>query len=466
MTHGRFYPGDFSGSAYGSVGCADSSGCVTSRVFLIAIRGGLLPPMFPGSSLLQRMRIILAGSGDSAMNNWSEPVVGPLPEVSQPAGLSIHASARGKLQPRLVQGELLCDESGRFYEKLGHRVRPLHKLASGPNRELLDLMPVGDVNPAAPDERGFNVQYDMTEQPSESTRNLGGPAEYVEACRTSQDTPTSSKASYRTLVSDPGLWRVLRWGDFKELLACQVAHPERLRDAHRLPCYVQVYEATVAQSLESLAGTVLKDATQAAQFRPLTPALASKLGLIEVIETHAAIPVYGRHQPGVLKPYERAFRLQIAHDPTKDEPARPQNALFGGGRFDVGQNSSRLGGLHGEPAGLKTRIPERFLKPWEFKLSREEVLYDMDAGAGGSGSLGNWIRRLKVKIAARREYRKWQTLLQGKHADEQLWSVRPPRECWRQGNVREWAQRTLQLAGYDPRVMLTEWEVFWRRKGL
>jgi hypothetical protein len=176
--------------------------------------------------------------------------------------------------------------------------------------------------------------------------------------------------------------------------------------------------------------------------------------------------VYARHQPGVLKPYERAFRLQVAHDPTKDEPAKLANAMFGEGRLETDQITSHRGGLHGKPAGLKTRIPERFLKPWEFKLSREEVLYDMSAGAGASVSFISWIRSLKIRITARREYRKWQVLLQGKSADEQLWSVRPPSKPWRLQNVREWTQRTLQLAGYDPQAMLIEWEVFWRQKGL
>jgi hypothetical protein len=464
MTHARFYPCDFHGSADGSVEYEGASGCVTPRVFLIAIPGGLLPPMIPGSSLLQRMRIILVRPGDSARNRWSEPVIGPLPQVSQPPGRSIQVSARGKLQPRLVQGELLSDESGRFYEKLGCRVRPLHKLASGPNRELLELMPAVDVNPAVSDEIDINLQYDMTDQPSASARNLKAPGDHVDACGTSQNAPTSTRASYRTLVSDPGLWRALRWGEFKEMLGSQVAHPERLRDVHRLPCYVQIYEAAVAQSLQALAEIVLGDATQASQFGQLTPALASKLGLTEVIETHATLPVYTRHQPGVLKPYERAFRLQVAHDPTKDAPAKPANGMFEG-HLQTDQITSHLG-FNGKPAGLKTRIPEQFLKPWEFKFSREEVLYDMNAGARASVSFINWIWSLKIRITARREYRKWQVLLQGKGADEQLWSIRPPSKPWRLQNVREWTQRTLHLAGYDPQAMLIEWEVFWRRKGL
>ena len=30
---------------------------------------------------------------------------------------------------------------------------------------------------------------------------------------------------------------------------------------------------------------------------------------------------------------------------------------------------------------LKTAIPERYIKPWEFKLTRDEVLYDMNVTA-------------------------------------------------------------------------------------
>jgi hypothetical protein len=290
-------------------------------------------------------------------------------------------------------------------------------------------------------------------------------ADRVES-RISQNASTPPKGLYRKLVSDPGLWRVIHWGDFKELLSGQIAHPERLRDVHRLPCYVQIYEALAAQPLESLAMAILGDTAQVSQFRYLTPALASKLGLIEVIETHAAVPVYGRHQPGVLKPYERVFRLQVAHDPTKDAPVGPQRAVFGADGREADRNTGRSRGPQEESAGLKTRIPERFLKPWEFKLSREEVLYDMNVGVGTLRAFADWIRRLKNGLTARREYRKWQALLQGKDADEQLWSVRPPSESWRRQSLREWVQRTLQLSGYDPHVMLTEWEVFWRRKGL
>ena len=57
-------------------------------------------------------------------------------------------------------------------------------------------------------------------------------------------------------------------------------------------------------------------------------------------------------------------------------------------------------------------------------------------------------------------------LLNGKSADEQLWSVRPPRGGLTHRFLLAWAQNALQLAGYDPRNMLTEWHIFWRRKGV
>jgi hypothetical protein len=61
--------------------------------------------------------------------------------------------------------------------------------------------------------------------------------------------------------------------------------------------------------------------------------------------------------------------------------------------------------------------------------------------------------------------RKWQILLCGKGFDEQLWAVRPPDGGLTHRAVRQWAARTLELAGYQPGVMLLEWEIFWRRKG-
>src|SRR5262245_1367017 len=42
-------------------------------------------------------------------------------------------------RPRLVQGEILSDDDGRYYEKVGRRIRPLQRLFSGPRGEVLEL---------------------------------------------------------------------------------------------------------------------------------------------------------------------------------------------------------------------------------------------------------------------------------------------------------------------------------------
>jgi len=115
---------------------------------------------------------------------------------------------------------------------------------------------------------------------------------------------------------------------------------------------------------------------------------------------------------------------------------------------------------------LKTTIPEQWVKPWEFQISREEALYDMRADAAARSAPFAFIRDLTDRFGNRRAWRKWQALLAGKSLDEQLWDVRPPRGLISGAAVRDWARQTLEQAGYDPRVMLAEWEIFWRRKGL
>jgi len=115
---------------------------------------------------------------------------------------------------------------------------------------------------------------------------------------------------------------------------------------------------------------------------------------------------------------------------------------------------------------LKTMIPEQWIKPWEFQISREEALYDMLAAAASHSAPLAFIRGLTDRFGHRQAWRKWQALLAGKNLDEQLWAVRPPRGLVSGATVRDWARQTLEQAGYDPRVMLAEWEIFWRRKGL
>jgi len=115
------------------------------------------------------------------------------------------------------------------------------------------------------------------------------------------------------------------------------------------------------------------------------------------------------------------------------------------------------------PAPLKDAIPAGFVKEWDFKLTHEEALYDMNA----KPTIGSLISRLGHKLFSfrrGRELRKWQALLVGKTVDEQLWSVRPPAGLIADSLIRDWAVQTLQGGGYDPRKMIVEWEIFWRRR--
>src|SRR6266511_2167394 len=87
------------------------------RVLLVAIRHALQPAAFLGSHPLQRLQVLLAAPGEEVDLN------------------PLNAMAR----PRLVQGEILSDDDGRYYEKVGRRIRPLQRLFSGPRGEVLEL---------------------------------------------------------------------------------------------------------------------------------------------------------------------------------------------------------------------------------------------------------------------------------------------------------------------------------------
>jgi hypothetical protein len=235
------------------------------------------------------------------------------------------------------------------------------------------------------------------------------------------------------------------------MLASQLAHPERLRDAHRLPCHVQVYEVAAPQKFEAASAAIFGNAGPSGQLRPLTHDVVINLQLGPLLPAPPRLPRQPERESGVVLPGERLFCLWVTGDPTAEENPDPPAV------------ATHEPILH--PA-LKTSIPERFLKPWEFQISREEALYDLSSASTFMGALGGTLRRLGHCLVFRREFRKWQVLLNGKSADEQLWGVRPPRGGLTHHFILAWAQNALQLAGYDPRNMLTEWHIFWRRKGV
>jgi hypothetical protein len=442
-----------------------------SRVFLVAIHGGLLPPIPHDRTSMQRMRVVVLSP-----NQLNESDSSDLPRVFRralpPMPPALPMSQEKRLQPRPVRGEILRGQEGRLYEKIGEQIRPLHKLVSGSGGQVLELVPFQE--PISE----ISVPADSNEPSAESQKAQGGnpPRGGRQPKRNgelSQATPVSQPAAekpkpvpYRKLFPDPGQERVIRLGDFKSLLATQLAHPERVRDTHRLACYLQVYEVTTAQRLESLAAAALGNAGSVSQLQPMTESLTHQLGITSLLRIRPRALGNFPREAGLLLPYERVFRLQLAQDPTADDStlAEQQPAMNLPVKEPVASDEQPPAPAPGR--GLKTIIPERYIKPWEFKLSRDEALYDMNVTATFAGWFSSLSIWLKGWIRGRSELKKWQVLLSGKSADEQLWGVRPPKGGVSHSAIRDWACKTLETAGYDPRTMLLEWEIFWRRKGL
>ena len=305
------------------------------------------------------------------------PAFPPEPDCAAPVPLRTLDSPA-----RPIRGEILRDAHGRYYEKTGNVVRELGRLEASPGGDLVEVEPE-----AAPS---------------------------------------------RKLFPDPGQWRVLRWGEFRGLLAAQIAHPERLRDEHRLPCYVQVIDAGAREPVTDLAKAMFGDADVGRQLIGLTHDAAARLELLQVLPPPRRRPPQAR-EPGVVLPGDRLFRVTVAGDPTADAPP--------------------------EPPSKKREIPEPFASQ-PFARTRDDVLLEMRMPPRPSERLSAWARSL----FARSTFDRWLRTLWGKSPDDQLWAAAPPPGMLSDSAVREWAAATLEMAGYDP-AMLREWEIYWRRRG-
>lgn len=455
---------------------------------LVGIQRDSAPPFLFGGSRLQRMRVILIAPeqaldfdefdppGDE--DDFDPEVLPPLPVLAR--------KVRGPWPPRLVQGEILRGENGELYERLGDRIRPLGRLASGPRGEVLDVLEAGSAPPpapqwqtAAPTAKPGNERATRTEAALASAENQAEAA--APPADPQRELGPKSSPPCRALFAEPGQWRIVRLGDFKAMLTPQLAHPERLRDAHRLPCYVRVFELSAPQRIEALAATLLGDAARAVQLQPLSPAVVTHLQLAPALPAPRQPWPLPPHEPGRLLPGERVVHLQLASDPTAEEPTTAPAPVPTQNHVEASTTTPATGTLPAQSLGppsapvppntpsaptLKTTIPTEFLKPWEFRLSREEALYDLSTAGTASGRFRAALRRFVSWLRLRDEFRKWQILLHGRSLDEQLWAVRPPGGGVTHPFVREWARRALELSGHDARAMLTEWEIFWRRKGV
>jgi len=348
------------------------------RVVLVAIHRSPQPAAFLGSHPLQRLQVLLAAPGEEIefdpLNTMARMAAGAPPQLLPQMPATNGGLA---LRPRLVQGEILSDDDGRLYEKIGRHIRPLQRLFSGPRGEVLEL-----------------------------------PAEAQSEQRVTETSPQAPNAEASKTEAQAKIRA--------EAPAERIQSPQR--PSHRPPQ------------------------------RP--------------IQAHVQAP--RREPPGNVGEFAppSAARMGVPREPLPPEGGAPNPQR----RPPISTNSAAVGAAASRNGGLKTAIPEQWVKPWEFQISREEALYDMRAAASSRGGLLTFIRSLTNwfgrRTARREAWRKWQALLSGKSCDEQLWAVRPPRGMIACPAVRDWAIRALEWAGYDPRVMLVEWEIYWRRKGL
>lgn len=291
-------------------------------------------------------------------------------------------------------------------------------------------------------------------------RGVGAPSTASRQARAAQD--SGNDVGLRCLFPRPGLKRTVRFGEFKSQLAPQLAHPERLRDTHRLPCRVQIYQLSRAQTLSSVAQRLLGDSADACELLPLTEAVARRLQLPPALQDARHQQIEPGDDPQMLAAGTRLVRLRVLRDHTRDAP--------GASRIPVSPVSGPVQAREraaGASTGRDQRaIPERYLKPWDFRRSREEALFDMAVERSSARGLAAFVRRVVHASARRRDFRRWHALLEGNALDEQLWGVRPPAGCLSDSSIREWARKTLTSAGYDAERMLWEWELYWRRKGV
>jgi hypothetical protein len=297
--------------------------------------------------------------------------------------------------------------------------------------------------------------------------------------------PARSRSGLRCLLPRPGVKRAVSFGEFKNQLSAQLAHPERLRDTHRLPCCVQLYRVSLTQPRAAVARRLFGAGASAADLLMFTPDVARRLQLPPPRQTPPRTGEATQDSPWLAAGQE-IVELRVIHDHTQ-ESGRDQDAQIPRERSPAQQPVIRSAPAEAprpapdeskppatviprvEPApavpALRTAIPPRFLTSPDFKLGREEALFDMTVAASARGPFEG-IRRITRAFTRRGELERWRALLDGRERDEQLWQVRPPHVALTDRRSREWVCRALTLGGYDTGHMLREWELYWRRRGV
>lgn len=261
-------------------------------------------------------------------------------------------------------------------------------------------------------------------------------------------------APYRALLAPPGAPCLATLGEFRPLLAPQLAHPERLLASHRLACHVQVFEATVTVRADALARVIRVERRLRVALAVLTPELASRLGRSELHLPGGALPP---PPPGTLRRADRLFGLTVDTDPTAVAAPRPEPA------------PGTPGAPSAAPAGPRVSqglVPERFLLPWELSLARDEAIEALAREDLAAHPLRGLLRIVRARLGSGGRVARWRGRLEGRSPEEQLWGVRPPERALSLPAVRAWARAALAAAGHRDPAALAEWEIYWRRKGI
>lgn len=417
--------------------------------FLLALQRAPGAPLRMGAHNFERVRIVIIERDDPSLNadndldddedDDSPEVLPPLPRMRLAA------------PPRLVQGEILRGDDGTLYERYGSRIRALSSLAAGPRGEVLEVTHAPGANGQRP------AAAPKTPEPVGETRATATAAstENTEAVPPPQVAPAAPVTPCRALFAEPGQWRVLGFGDIRTLVTAQLQHPERLRETHRLPCHVQVYESTTTQPISALAGILLGDETKAGEFVPLTAAMLQPLMLVGLLPPPRSSGRTPQHDKSWLLAGERVVRVTVAHDPSVSlaaAAARPAPAA---------KPEPAAEPVPPAPPALKTEIPAAMIRTAAMALPREEAILLLAQRDG----LGARLRRFVHATIPAAELRSWQVRLSGRTIDEQLWVVAPPPGWRHDASVRDWVEQSLTLGSYALPVMLREWEIHWVRQG-
>src|SRR5262249_54123158 len=125
---------------------------------------------------------------------------------------------------------------------------------------------------------------------------------------------------FRRLFVEPGVTRVVTFGEFRPMLAPQCANADRLRDSHRVKALVRIYEATCKQPLAAFFSSIQKEDPCSAPLQPLSETDLQKLELGKLLPVQTRTPHLHR-EAGTVLPYERFFRLVLCSDPTDEKPS-------------------------------------------------------------------------------------------------------------------------------------------------